>query len=165
MTAEQMALCSKLICKEYHFLNPNEIKYVFNNAIMGKYGKVYDRLDTPLIMEWFTNYIDERMDICISKNEIENREHKKLAAEAHEDDAMVEIYQKLKEKAVEAPKEAKKEKQQAEVAKDQFQDWITEFDQLHKKNGLEGSGKFIEVEGKTMDINQYLNFKIENHES
>lgn len=160
MTGDQMALCAELICKEYYFLNPSEIKYVFNGAIMNKYGKVYDRLDTPLIMEWFANYMDERMDICITKNEIENTENKKLDAKPIEKDAMAEIYQKLKENATEAPKEAKKEKERAEVVRDQFQDWIEEFDAIYKKSPVAGDGKFIEIEGKKLDINQYLEYKL-----
>lgn len=58
----QIARTATLILQEYYYLKPDDFKLCFNNAILGKYGKTYDRLDTQVIFDWLNNYCADRFN-------------------------------------------------------------------------------------------------------
>lgn len=60
MGADQIAQTIQLIQEEYFMLKPEDFKLCFNNAKKGKYGKVYDRLDGQIILEWISKYQADR---------------------------------------------------------------------------------------------------------
>lgn len=60
MTGEQIVSTAKLIAKDYYYLKPEDFKLCFENAKRGKYGKLFDRLDGMIIMEWLENYSGSR---------------------------------------------------------------------------------------------------------
>ncbi|MDR2970097.1 MAG: hypothetical protein LBV32_10925 [Tannerellaceae bacterium] len=64
MGAYQVAQTADLIIDEYSLLKPDDLKLCFNNAKAGKYGKVYDRIDGQVIMEWLRVYRTERCNIA-----------------------------------------------------------------------------------------------------
>lgn len=45
---------------EYPTLKWSDICLVFRWAILGKFGQNYNRLDVPVILDWFTQYMDYR---------------------------------------------------------------------------------------------------------
>lgn len=71
MNAQQVALTADLIIQYYSYFKLEDIKLCFRNAMIGKYGELYDRLDGAIILSWFKKYEMERIDkaIEISENE------------------------------------------------------------------------------------------------
>lgn len=60
MNDVQAAQTADLIIEEYYFLKPDDFKLCFNRAKKGLYGKVYDRIDGAVILEWLGRYEKER---------------------------------------------------------------------------------------------------------
>ena len=58
--AVQVAQTVDLIIDEYYFFKPDDFKLCFNRAKKGLYGKVYDRIDGAVILEWLGRYEKER---------------------------------------------------------------------------------------------------------
>lgn len=68
MTDEQTYMTAELIVDEFYNLNVADINLVFKNAKLGKYGKIYDRLDGNIILEWFRRYFDDRCEAAAEKS-------------------------------------------------------------------------------------------------
>lgn len=49
--------------QDFYFLKLSEVFYVLKQARMGKMGKLYERLDQPTIISWFSDYVEKRMEI------------------------------------------------------------------------------------------------------
>jgi len=86
MNDEQVGQTIQLIQDEFWMLKPEDFKLCFNNAKKGLYGKVYDRIDGQIIIEWLKKYLNERMnyseqesirryDIGKKQVEIERQQH------------------------------------------------------------------------------------------
>ncbi len=56
MNNNQILQCSELILKEYWGYKIEEFKIMFDDALMNKYGKVYNRLDAPTIFKMIQEY-------------------------------------------------------------------------------------------------------------
>lgn len=59
MTEAQMLDASVLIVQKYGKLRLEDIALCFRNAVTGKYGKVYNRIDLMIICEWLDKYTAE----------------------------------------------------------------------------------------------------------
>jgi len=66
----QIEMAVDLIFSEYYWLTVADLKVCFRNAIMGKYGQMYDRMDVAMIMDWLNQYSEERAahSIAISQS-------------------------------------------------------------------------------------------------
>jgi hypothetical protein len=87
MNDEQVGQTIQLIQDEFWMLKPEDFKLCFNNAKKGLYGKVYDRLDGQIILEWLGKYLNERMNYSeqesirrydIDKKQVEIERHQHL---------------------------------------------------------------------------------------
>ena len=56
MKDTQAAQTADLIIEEFYFFKPDDFKLCFNRAKKGLYGKVYDRIDGAVILEWLGRY-------------------------------------------------------------------------------------------------------------
>ncbi len=72
----------RLIVQEYSWLKPADIRMVFQNAKLGKYGEAYNRMDGPMILGWFKKYSEERIQLA---EEIHIRKHRNVQKPADED--------------------------------------------------------------------------------
>ncbi len=52
----QVYECASLLAEKYWYLRLEEFLYVFKQAKLGKYGKIYDRLDVQVISGWLHAY-------------------------------------------------------------------------------------------------------------
>lgn len=68
MTDEQTYMTAELIVDTFYNLNIADINLIFKNAKLGKYGKIYDRLDGNIILEWFQIYFDERCNVAAERS-------------------------------------------------------------------------------------------------
>lgn len=67
--AEQVTLTANLVREKYYWLKPDDFKLCFKNVMKGNYGKVYNRIDGAMIMEWLDMYIEERLIFFEAKSE------------------------------------------------------------------------------------------------
>jgi len=59
----QVKMTVELICEEHYYLNFSDIQLCFKNAMKGKYGELYNRIDGQVIMIWLNKYVEERFEI------------------------------------------------------------------------------------------------------
>ena len=64
MGAIQVAQTADLIIEEYYYLKPDDFKLCFNRAKKGYYGKLYDRIDGQVIIDWLSKYDAERTELA-----------------------------------------------------------------------------------------------------
>lgn len=77
MNDTQVAMTCDIIIDNYPEYRLEDFKLCFRNAMALKYGKLFDRLDGGIIMEWLSRYAKERNEYVSlsaesSVNEMEN---------------------------------------------------------------------------------------------
>jgi hypothetical protein len=60
MTAGQMVDTAQMILNEYPELKIDDVALCFSKAKKGRYGKVYDRLDGPIVFEWLELFLADK---------------------------------------------------------------------------------------------------------
>ena len=66
---DQIYETSALILSEYSWLTLYEIAFCFKEGKLGKYGKVYDRLDGSIILEWLKAWDQRRTELVVSEQQ------------------------------------------------------------------------------------------------
>ncbi len=70
----QVYECASLLMEKYWYFRLEEFVYVFKQVKLGKYGKVYDRLDVQVISEWLHLYdTTERLVELDRKRQMEQK--------------------------------------------------------------------------------------------
>lgn len=64
MSDTQVTMTVDLIIEEYPYMKPDDFKLCFKNAMKMKYGKLYNRIDGQIIMNWLREYNKERCAIA-----------------------------------------------------------------------------------------------------
>ncbi len=84
MSAEQIVSCAYdiLSSSSEDFLSIEDLTLFFQGAKMGKYGKVYDRLDQQLIFEMLEVYRQERHEKYVSIQEEKHANYKAMGSTA-----------------------------------------------------------------------------------
>lgn len=145
MTPYQIEMTVEIIDENFYYFSPDDFRKCFRGAMSGKYGKIYNRLDGAVIMEWLRAYDIERTELIVKEQMQKNKEEAKeiMSAESF-DKAMKnlidEISSKHKRKDYE-PYESKLSPFEKQV--------ISEFDSLR------GSNRFAVYQGKEMDFDTY----------
>lgn len=80
MNAEQVAITVDLIIETYGYMKIEDLKLCFRNAMLGKYGKQYDRLDGAIILEWLRTYDNDRANAAADISTSEANVHKSNAS-------------------------------------------------------------------------------------
>jgi hypothetical protein len=145
MSPYQIEMTIELIQENFYYFSPDDFRKCFRGAMSGKYGKIYNRLDGAVIMEWLRAYDIERTEIIVQEQMQKNKEEaKEIMSPESFDKAMKnlidEISSKHKRKDVE-PWESKLSPFEKQV--------ITEFDKLR------GSNRFAVYQGKEMDFDTF----------
>ena len=65
----QVVSTVNIIREKYYYFKPDDFKLCFKEAMKGTYGKVYNRLDGSLIMEWLESYETERVSFFEGKSD------------------------------------------------------------------------------------------------
>jgi hypothetical protein len=105
MTDTQVATTCRFIIEEYPYFQLDDLKVCFANAMKGKYGKIYNRLDGSIVLEWLSKYDRDR---CSLADAISFQDHKSEREAEISDGAITykEYREQLKEKADNGDKEA-----------------------------------------------------------
>lgn len=82
--ADQVLEIAKTLVEKYSDYTLEVFAYFFKDAKQGKYGKVFNRLDGPMIYEWITefdkNYEAEKIDKIMSYESKKSDHHSERAA-------------------------------------------------------------------------------------
>lgn len=62
---------AQLIVETFPYLNIADVNLVFKRAKIGHYGKIYDRLDGNVIIDWFNQYFNERCNAAAQRSQRE----------------------------------------------------------------------------------------------
>ncbi len=62
MNDEQVAYTAQLIYNEFPVLTISDIKYVFDGIVSGRYGELYNTIDSTKVCTWFRKHWDHRMN-------------------------------------------------------------------------------------------------------
>lgn len=159
MTPEQMVLTAELIQAEYHYFKPDEVAMAFRLAATGKFGTIYDRLDSAIIMQWMAEYNAlrmmeaENMSIKASKKpDIETKIESSVNIPPDIKEAFKRLYSET-EKKVEPKKERPKNDEMVQA-------WLRQFDKIAMLQNVKGQIKIIKRYGRMMDVSEFLNYKI-----
>ena len=108
MNDRQVAVTVDLIIEEYPYMQPDDLKLCFRNAMKGRYGKLYNRIDGQIVMGWLAEYNRER---CAAAAEQSLNEHRqRLASEARAARGLFydEYRQELEQRAARGDPEARR---------------------------------------------------------
>lgn len=79
MNGEQLvSFCEGFLERNAIYSIP-DIRIFVNRCIEGRYGKAYNRLDGPVIYEWWTKYEEERLGEVQEARSLEHAQNKALA--------------------------------------------------------------------------------------
>ncbi len=73
MNSTQVNMTAELILEIYWHFRIEEILLVFKKAMIGSYGKVFDRIDGAVIMDWISQYDVYERGSYIEKISVQNR--------------------------------------------------------------------------------------------
>lgn len=73
MNKDMIEECAMFILEEYYYLNIADINLIFTRAKKGHYGKLYESISMPKILEWFEDYSNDRAEIAFQTNLSEHK--------------------------------------------------------------------------------------------
>lgn len=76
MNDRQIELLAQLIFKEYYFLTILDLKFCFERAMVGDFGKLYNRLDGGIIMGWIAEFSEQKQSKAEELNILKSNESK-----------------------------------------------------------------------------------------
>lgn len=145
MTPYQVEMTTELIEETFYYFSPEDFRKCFRGAMSGKYGKIYNRLDGAVIMEWLRAYDIERTEIIVREQMERNKqEAKEIMSTESFNGAMKKLIDEL------ATKTKRKDPESYESKLSPFEKQvIAEYDKLR------GMNRFAVYEGKEMDFDTY----------
>ena len=103
MSDVQVAITVDLILEEYPYMQTDDLKLCFKNAMKLKYGQIYNRIDGQIIMSWLKAYDVERAE----KADIDSyNKHKEIISKEENGLYYDEYLAELKRKAAQGDEEA-----------------------------------------------------------
>jgi len=73
LSAEQVGFLADYVCEEYYYLTLADLALFVRMAATGKFGEVYDRLDTHVLSKWLDAYAALRTDAAQVASEAKHR--------------------------------------------------------------------------------------------
>lgn len=104
MNDTQVAMTVDFILEEYPYMQTDDITLCFRNAMKGKYGKLYNRIDGQIIMGWVKAYNSERCTAAQATSENESKTRKQDEKSV----SYTQYFDMIREKAANGDKEALK---------------------------------------------------------
>lgn len=164
MTAEQIERANPLIYKKCFSWTAEDLKLCFNNALQGKYGRIFDRMDINALFEIINAYGEERRLILEQAFETRHDEVKQLESGPRKG-WTPEMIAGLKGTIAQIQEMERKEKPFARniiqsEERIRHNKWFALFDRLYQKWPVNG-GKFIRRYGRVMNQTEFIQFKEE----
>lgn len=158
MDAKQIAFLVQSILKDFYYLKLDELKLCFENIKKGKYGKVFDRLDTATIYDFINAFLDERMECLFDKNH--NNEQSDLSNFKDVNPKVLEVLRSAVDSTSIEPKQMKKRVLSEQEMLEQ--DILKEFDEIHKLKPYDGKEimRTIEYNGVNLTQSEFLKVRL-----
>lgn len=159
MDVDQKAQAVTMILDSCPYMTLGDIKLFFYRFKRGDFGKQYDRLDVQTIMQALDQYFSEKSEIV-----------GELTANAHYRAKKTEYNQPYHPDVVAAIKKAIGDKKPVyegtpvQSKPDIGQRWICQFNNLHRKYGIETGIRMIRIGNQVFDVTSFLNQKALNYE-
>lgn len=159
ITPQQISECSKLILDKYYHFKPEDFVRAINGMRSMEFGKFYEGLDIPKIMEMFATYDKLRDEEIMQHRKDEASQYKeKIVFHESVADALKNIQMKEQER-----------KSKAEIvstSNDRGNELLREFDKLHREQGIVRSGiRYVQVNGMMLSSEDYMKLKWDNKKS
>lgn len=158
MQPQQVIETAELILANNPYLRPTELRIFFGNCKMGKYGKIYDRVDGQMIFEWLKLFEIEKDEVISSIRLKENSEHKKektsLFCGWHDEKTKI-IAQSIGKK-VEPVTEKREFNEPSKHFSDEFDKLISE----QYEQGVPIKIKLVKYKEQIYDYQQYVECRI-----
>lgn len=145
MTPYQIEMTVEIIDENFYYFSPEDFRKCFRGAMSGKYGKIYNRLDGAVIMEWLRAYDIERTELIVKEQMQKNKEE---AKEIMSDDSFNSAMKKIMDELDSKNKRKDPEAYESKLSPFEKQ-VITEFDKLR------GQSRFATYQGKEMDFDTF----------
>lgn len=157
-TADSITSTVLLLISEYPELRPQEIVLILKNGLAGKYGKCYGKVTTMEIMRWALEYYQERLVF------FENKLTKKDRNFSDIEPKILNNFKSIPKKELSAQEKEMEEirKESERKSNEKYQIWIKEFDELCRKENNNSVMKFITINNKKMNVEEYLKYKLKN---
>lgn len=162
MNNNQVMQTVNLILEDYWHYKADHFVMCFNKAKKGYFGKNYDRIDGQIIFTWLEQFdLDFSADVEAERRNESKRHLKELSEPVNDEvltrmpDWFVDSIRKMNEPKplVQKPIEITEEQKY-------FNGIIKEFNELHEAQGDEPGKKFVKYNGKMMDVNEYIEARI-----
>ena len=100
MDDESAELLAEFILDDYYFLTLADIKAAFSMAIKGEFGKIYDRVDAQVVLSWFKEYSERKMNYVEDRRIIEHskEKHNKQQAKMQIPESLINLRKELEAK-------------------------------------------------------------------
>lgn len=96
LSEDMLYMVAELILSEYKHFNMYDIGLCLKMGKIGKFGKLYERLDGGTIMDWFSQYYKLRDDLIITQAETNHLQHKFVGTRTNEKLPFADKINKLK---------------------------------------------------------------------
>lgn len=163
----QITQTTELILEDFKFLKLEDFKLFFNKMKKGHYGKLFNRLDGQVVLEQLHVYCHERSLEAEQINFKAHSEHKsgKVNLSEVNKEGQKKVIEILSEalKSVEVLKVEKKPREKNANEK-LIQRFITQFQKIAIKRGLNNDTKYIFMYAKTITCEEYLYIKVKQCE-
>lgn len=162
-TVEYKAIIVDYIINNFWDLRIDDIAYCFKKWTSGEYGgegKIYHKPTVQTVCDILIIYRENKTTFMEENNILK---HKQIVSEEkpYTDERVKQLFNELKEKCKEEKKEHKSTINSVVTKSNEITKcWIKEFDELRRKQSQD---IFIDFEGKKMDINDFLEYKITNN--
>ena len=140
-----------MISDDYYYLKPDELEYCFRQAKRGVYGKVFDRIDGMVILEWLEKYNTERMEICMAKSDAKE-------AEATEPVLHNKLMPALKKMGQSINPESKISDKKVAMGANLVNQFYSMKDNQNRPDGK------VELHGQVFSMEQFLDYKLKNNQ-
>ncbi len=170
MNKRQLGTLLSIILNKYPNYKPEHFKLFFTRALAGDYGKSFDRVDGPEILNWFTKFDLELDEEIMYERQTEAAIHKQNMKDPN---YQKDIYKfvgltvnDLKKETVEKVETLDKvtpEPRKRTLEEQLIQDWMKRFHELWLKQPHEiqkVATKIIVRHTVQLDLNKYLSYRI-----
>lgn len=162
MNNNQVMQTVNLILEDYWHYKADHFVMCFNKAKKGYFGKNYDRIDGQIIFSWLEQFDLEFSADVEAERRNESKRHLKEINEPVSEETLTTMPDWFADSIRKMNQPKPLEKKPIEMTEDQkyFNGLINDFNAIHEQQGSEHGKKFIEYNGKMVDVNEYIAIRI-----
>lgn len=164
MNNNQVMQTVNLILEDYWHYKADHFVMCFNKAKKGYFGKNYDRIDGQIIFGWLEQFDLEFSSDVEAERKNESKRHLKELSEPIKEETLTKMPDWFSDsiRNMNQPKPIEKVNIVMTPEQKYFNFLIQEFNDLHEKQGSEPGKKFVNYNGKMLDVNEYIELRLQD---